>query len=181
LPRSPVIGLPSNDGEQKAPHAQACDCGHEPASCRYLLSKGNCTIEPTRAEYGYDRTVFTFDDAGQIENGTIFVQLKATDAIWRHKRVNGFSFSISAKDLALWTEEPYPVYLILFDAKAEKAYWLYIQEYFARHGITSSPVTRKTLSVVIDPAHVFDSGTPGVWRAHKDEVLRQLTGLVKHA
>jgi hypothetical protein len=147
----------------------------------YLLSKGNCTIEPTRADYGYDGTVFTFDDAGQIENGTIFVQLKATDAIWRHKRVNGFSFSISAKDLAPWTEEPYPVYLILFDAKAEKAYWLYIQEYFARHGITSSSVTGKTLSVVIDPSHVFDSGTPGVWRAHKDEVLRQLKGLVKHA
>ena len=45
----------------------------------YIIASCTFTIEPTRADYGYDPTIYTFDDAGQYENGNVFVQLKATD------------------------------------------------------------------------------------------------------
>lgn len=147
----------------------------------YHLVKANCTIEPTKADYGYDGTVFTFDRSGQIENGTIFVQLKATDSISRHQRTGGFAFPVNAKDLALWLDEPFPVYLILFDAQSEQAYWLYVQEYFTRHEIARPSLGKRSLSVLIDRSNRFDSATPRIWRSDKTRILRQLKGLVKHA
>jgi hypothetical protein len=146
----------------------------------YHLLKAGHTMDVTKSDYGYDGIVFTFDSNGEIENGTIFVQLKATDSISRHKKKNGLSFSISKKDINLWHGEPFPVYLVLFDAIAEKAYWLYFQNYFAKSKITPAGVTGKSLAVSIDPKNLFDANTPKLWQSDKQNALKQLSGLVTH-
>jgi len=47
---------------------------------RYILSCGY-SVERVQKDYGYDLLIFTYDDRGEIENGQIYVQLKATDSL----------------------------------------------------------------------------------------------------
>jgi hypothetical protein len=49
------------------------------------------------------------------------VQLKACDKIKTSADGNTIRFRIARKDIRLWQDEPFPVYLVVFDAKTEKA------------------------------------------------------------
>ena len=81
-------------------------------------------------DYGYDIAIYTYNEFGEIENGQIFAQLKATDFIRYSKKENAVLFSLSKKDLSLWLYEPLPVLLIVYDAQEDIAYWLYLSKYF---------------------------------------------------
>jgi|ERR1700677_2965634 len=146
----------------------------------YHVLKAGYTIEVTRADYGYDGSIVTFNRKGEIENGNIFIQLKATDSIGRFKNKNGFAFSVSKKDLNLWHQEPFPVYFVLFDAKKEKAYWIYFQKYLTKHKIKPAHIKKKSFVIHIKKKNLFDSTTPKSWRADKENALKQLKGVVTH-
>jgi len=60
----------------------------------YRIVKCGHTIEPIRSDYGYDGSIFTYNGRGEIENGNIFIQLKATDHIDRYRKRGAFSFQI---------------------------------------------------------------------------------------
>ena len=96
---------------------------------KIALKKG-FSVERTAHDYGYDVILFSYDIGGEIENGYISVQLKATDTL---QLINGnttISFKLSKKDIDLWLKEFNPVILVVYDAINEKGYWLYIQAYF---------------------------------------------------
>ncbi len=57
---------------------------------RFVLLCGH-TIEKFSSDYGYDLILCTYGDDGELENGNIYVQLKATDNI----RLTGSSQSVS--------------------------------------------------------------------------------------
>jgi hypothetical protein len=69
------------------------------------------TIEHVRKDYGYDAFIFTFDDNGGIENGLIYVQLKATDKVRMSASHRKVLYSISTRDIKLWQDEFMPVCL----------------------------------------------------------------------
>jgi hypothetical protein len=94
------------------------------------LEKGH-TVLKTEEEYGIELVVFTHDANGFVEEGNIYIQLKATDAPALSADGTYFSFSISTRDYNAWDIEPMPVILILYDAKRDKAHWQYVQGYFA--------------------------------------------------
>lgn len=132
------------------------------------------------ADYGYDGSITTFDSNGEIENGYVFIQLKATDHLGRLKKAQGLSYTLSKQHIDLWHDEPMPVYLVLFDAINEVGYWLYLQQYFAQLKIDPATITSKSLTVYLDPKNVFDSTTPAKWRDDKLMVLRQIAGKISH-
>jgi hypothetical protein len=146
----------------------------------YQIAKCGFTIEVIRSDYGYDGSIFTYDNQGEIENGTIFIQLKATDRIKRYKNKTAFSFRIRKKDVDFWQGEPFPVYLILFDAVSETAYWLYLQEYLRKNGITSASMKGDSVVVSIAAAQVVDVKSVRTWRADKARVLAKI-GSTSHA
>jgi len=146
----------------------------------YQVVKCGFTIEATRLDYGYDGSIFTYNSRGEVENGTIFVQLKATDHIGKYKRRKAFSFPIEKRDVDLWQDEPFPVYLILFDTTSEVAYWLYLQGYFETNGITSATMTKPSLPVRMNAAQIVDVRSVRAWRGHKAKVLAKI-GSVSHA
>lgn len=76
-------------------------------------------------DYGYDLILYTYDQRGYIEEGSIYLQLKASENL----RASGdkFVFDMDLRDYARWTRELMPVILILFDASKRRAYWLYVQ------------------------------------------------------
>lgn len=76
------------------------------------------TIEAHHADYGIDAHIERFDADGAVENGLIFVQLKATDSIEIYRLENGdLSFPMEKRDLDYWSKEPYLAYLVLYAPK----------------------------------------------------------------
>ena len=99
--------------------------------CRifYFLVNG-FSVERVEKDYGYDLIMFTYDNQGEIENGQVYLQLKATKNISIVD--NTITFSVSVKDLNLWIKEPMPVFIILYDANLKIAFWLYVQAYYEK-------------------------------------------------
>jgi Domain of unknown function (DUF4365) len=133
------------------------------------------TIEAHYADYGIDAHIETFDADGAVENGLIFVQLKATDNIETYRLENGdLSFPMEKRDLDYWAKEPYPAYLVLYDAQGDVAYWLYIQNYLGTQEIDVTMVTSASLSLHIPKAQSIEAGTPAQWRQHKADVISRM-------
>lgn len=96
---------------------------------RYVLLCGY-SAERVEHDYGFDLVISTYDRNGEIENGYIYAQLKATDSLKILADGETISFTLSRSDLELWLGEPMPSMLILYDARQDIAYWLYLQAYF---------------------------------------------------
>src|SRR5688572_17917720 len=93
-----------------------------------VLQCGHILRRPER-DYGVDVTMFHFDGRGRIENGEVRFQLKATDGLSTAKRGTVVTYPIKIGDLHYWSREFYPFILVIFDAKASRAFWLHVQEY----------------------------------------------------
>ncbi len=144
----------------------------------YIIVSCTFTIEPTRSDYGYDLSVFTFDPAGHYENGNIFVQIKATDRL-KIDATGDILFRISRRDILTWEGETFPAYLVVFDARQGRAYAIYLQKYFARTGLSAATMARATVEVRL-PNVEIDMATIRRWRADKNAILVQM-GAVTHA
>lgn len=147
---------------------------------RYALLCGY-TIERFATDYGYDVNVYTYNQVGEIENGNIYLQLKATDHVHLFQDGEAISFSITKKDLLLWLEEPLPVILILYDAKKNRAYWLYIQAHFAQIPDFDIDQVHQAYTVHIPLTHRVNTRSFRKFAAWKQAVLRQiLNGRIQH-
>lgn len=93
---------------------------------RYLLDAGFTTARFTE-DYGFDLDVTTYDANGYIEVGRVLIQCKASDHLPDPKSVTHIPFYLDIRDLNLWSEEPAPVFLCMFDAKRRRAYWIHLQ------------------------------------------------------
>jgi hypothetical protein len=88
------------------------------------------SVERVEYDYGFDLILFTYNINSEIENGQIYLQLKATDSLRTLADKETIAFSIARLDLELWLFEPMPCILIVYDAQLDIAYWLYLQAYF---------------------------------------------------
>jgi hypothetical protein len=88
------------------------------------------SVERVIRDYGIDLLLFTYNQAGEAEEGHILVQVKATEETRRAAKQSTILFRIERVDLLRWLAEPMPVILIVYDARRDAAWWLYIQEYF---------------------------------------------------
>jgi len=124
----------SEEDEQASPRRKRRTREHviEDLSENYLerrvLLKGHLLRRPDR-DYGVDVTMFHFSDDGQIENGEVRFQLKATESLQVINEGSVISFPIKTGDLHFWALELYPFILVVFDVKEDKAFWLDIQDY----------------------------------------------------
>ncbi len=142
----------------------------------FIVTKG-FSVERVEKDYGYDLVLFTYDDNGEIENGQIYLQLKATDNIKKtdHQTI---AFSVSTRDLKLWLEEPMPVILILYDALQKTAYCLYIQAYFEKHKIN---INKKYITVYFDMKNTLNEETMNQFRKYKRNILNQVKNMeIRH-
>jgi hypothetical protein len=145
----------------------------------YRIVKHGFTIEAVSSDYGYDGSIVTFNSKGEVENGVIYIQLKATDKIKKGKTAHSAEFRVDKRDLAYWGDEPFPVYFILFDAKSERAYWIYFQKFVQAKKLSAAKMKTKTFAITIDTRQQVDEQTAKAWRAEKSAVLTQI-GAVDH-
>ena len=119
---------------------------------RCLIDEGHV---PQRidADYGYDLTLYTFDEDGFAEPGAALLQVKASDHLTATGEV--IPFDLDIRDYSLWILEKTPVFLILFDASTRQAIWLHVQSYFA-NGENRKPKGRRTVRIFFPTNAVLD-------------------------
>ena len=148
----------------------------------YFVYRRGHTSERISTDYGTDLLIFTYGESGEIENGHIQVQLKATD----HLKVLGdsrtVSFQVESAHVRSWIWEPYPVILVVYDAEGRgRAFWLYIQGYFE-----SSPGDRggiednESVTLHIPMKNRLNGAAIERFRKFKDRVLAQVKGVIRH-
>jgi Domain of unknown function (DUF4365) len=109
---------------------------------RQVLYAGYTFYRYTNSDYGYDASMTTFNENGEIENLQMNIQLKSTDNIKRTSDKQFFVFDISKRDLELWCNSDIPVVLLLYDAQKEVAYYIDILEYFQKDGINLNKISK---------------------------------------
>ncbi len=131
-------------------------------------------------DYGVDLMLFTYNADGEIENGHILVQLKATDDLKLLLDQRTIACPVKRADLEFWLDEPMPVVLVVYDAQVDVAYWLYLQAYFAdQPGFDLSQVG-DTITVHIPTANMVDQGAMGKFAEFRDTILKQLRGAIRY-
>jgi hypothetical protein len=145
----------------------------------FFIDKGHVANRENE-DYGYDLVVRTFDADGFEESGEILLQLKASDRVAELKRGNSLFVEISRKHFELWTAEPMPIFLLMYDAHERKAYWLYVQAYFAAHRKRMPKRHAKTLTVEIPLANEFTEKTVEYAQARKAVIVSQSKTRVYH-
>ena len=137
---------------------------------RHVL-RGGHTLERIIHDYGVDLLLFTYDQSGEVENGEIRIQVKATESTRRLTRGDVVACRLEQKDVRFWLNELMPVILVVYDALEDQAYWLYVQAYFAalrefRFG--------QTVTVYVHRENVFSEAAVAKFRELRREVMRQI-------
>lgn len=147
---------------------------------RYVLKCG-FTVEKIQHDYGLDMIMYTYQPTGEIEDGFVNIQLKASDKIKYDESDGSFSFPVERKHLSHWLGEPFPVLLIVYDAPKDKAYWVYIQNCFESMPAFSLKNVKKTYSIRVPMHQVIDQEAIRKFAEFKQSVLNQIDGVIRHA
>lgn len=139
---------------------------------RYALKCG-FSVEIFAHDYGYDLNVYTYNSKREAENGSVFMQLKASDSL--KIKGNFIHFSLDKRDINRWINEVYPAILVLYDAKTERAYWLYIQEHFSNILNFDLSKVRATYTVHINISKIIDIKSMKEFRIRKNSISTQLS------
>jgi hypothetical protein len=144
---------------------------------RFVLRCG-WTVQRTTHDYGIDLLMETFNEVGEPQNGRVLFQLKATDTL--KKRDNGRTVAarLDGRDILAWRHEPMPVILVLYDAQADLAYWLHVQEYFV--GPRRRPIGKvpATTTARLPGDQVLDESAIRRFAQFRDAVFARIKGVI---
>jgi hypothetical protein len=147
---------------------------------RFVVLEGH-TVDRSENDYGYDLFLFTYDANGYVEPGWVYIQLKATDNIKGSADGNAWDHEMEIAHYNLWTSEPFPVFLVLYDAQRKRAYWLYVQRYFKEDVSRRPRDGAKSVTVHIPKNQRFTRRTVRYMRNRKQDILSQMEQVVEHA
>jgi Domain of unknown function (DUF4365) len=144
---------------------------------RHALMAG-FVVERIVHDYGIDLELLTFTADGEVEEGKILMQLKASDRMTIRTDRKTFPFRLERRDLVQWLAQPMPVILVIYDAAKERAFWLYLQDYFRKRSRFSLFTAGKTATVRIPTMNVVNVSAMGSFRRFRDNVLMQMRELI---
>jgi hypothetical protein len=135
------------------------------------------TAERIIHDYGLDLYMTTYDAEGEAECDWVLFQVKATDHLTRTVDGANVIFRIERADLNRWMRETYPAILVVYDAQADRAYWLYVQAHFAAK--QSRALASQKVTIRIPAANVLDEAAIRRFAVAKAAIQRQ-TKEVRH-
>jgi Domain of unknown function (DUF4365) len=115
-----------------------------------------CAVQRMQSDYGYDLTMSTFNAKGEIEAGVIFFQVEATDNLPLLADGKTVSRVVSRRDLPLWLSEAFPVVLVVYDGRRDRAFWPHLQAYFANRPTADLFLAGKTINVRLPVTNRLD-------------------------
>jgi hypothetical protein len=131
-------------------------------------------IDKVAHDYGIDLEIRTFNRRGEVEQGKIPVQVKATDRLTLDSGKSSVACRIKRADLLYWLAEPLPVILVAYDARKDTAYWLYVQAYFAGQTGFHLFAAGREVTVRIPTNQVLDANAIRAFARFRDRILLQL-------
>ncbi len=143
-----------------------------------FIDKGH-TGDRASEDYGYDLIATTYDEDGYLEDGDVLFQIKATDRLDKFRRKDSITYEIDIVHYNLWIRARMPVFLILYDAQERRAYWLYVQAYFAENPRRRPKGGVKSVTVRIPLANELTEDAVDYMRGRKAAILAQ-QGKVDH-
>lgn len=138
------------------------------------------SVERVAHDYGIDLVLSTYDANGEPENGSVYLQLKATDAPAYLADKQTIAFPVERAHLEYWLQEIAPVILIVYDAPADTAYWLYIQAYFEGQADFNLTSAGSTVTVHVDKSAVLNETAIRQFARFRDAVQQQMRGVIHH-
>ncbi len=138
------------------------------------------SVERVRHDYGIDLRLFTYDRHGEVESGEILLQLKATDHLRLMARGKFIAYRLDRPDLHSWLSEFQPVILVVYDAAADRASWLYVQAYFEKQPGFNLKRAGETVTVRIPISNVLDPSAIRTFARYRDRIRGQMEGKVTH-
>ncbi len=144
---------------------------------RFIIDEGH-VAQRVEEDYGYDLSLFTFDEEGHAEPGLVYLQLKASEKLALAD--TDYVFDLDVRDYRLWLSEPMPVFLILFDASRRRAYWLDVQHYFQEGSPRQPKKGAKTVRVRVPRRQAVNRRAVARMRARKQEALDRAERGVDH-
>jgi hypothetical protein len=141
---------------------------------RFIVDAGY-SAQRVEQDYGFDLIVFTYDENGFAEDGSIYMQVKAAEAL----KTSGENvvFDLDIRDYNRWKAEPMPVVLVLFHATARRAYWLYVQRFFAENERRRPRIGARWVRVRIPVWHKMNRRAVAQMRRFKQAILDQMEGM----
>jgi hypothetical protein len=119
----------------------------------------------------------TYDSNGEVESDWVLFQVKATDHLKRTADGGSVLFPVERIDLNRWIAETYPVILVVYDARADVGYWLYVQAHFANRRLRAG--TSATVTAHIPAANMLDEAAIRRFAVAKAAIQKQTKG-VRH-
>lgn len=106
---------------------------------RKVLQRSHLLARASHREYGWDATLFHFSPSGEIENGEVRIQLKATDQLDASKPY--VACRVSTKDLHYWywEDQQIPFVLVLYDAQRHRGFWISVRQHVDEYQIPMDP------------------------------------------
>jgi hypothetical protein len=132
------------------------------------------TVQRFGPDYGLDLLMTTFNRRGEIENGDVRFQIKATDSLKVISSRNAISVRLEWRDMVYWLNEPLPVILVMYDARSDRAWWLHLKETLRKEG-RRAPTGAK-LTVTVPLANVLDRDAIRRFRKLRDAALARPRG-----
>ena len=77
--------------------------------------------------------MFHHNERGEVENGEVRFQLKATSQSKLSRDGTWISQRVETRDLRYWYFELFPVVIVVYEAQRDRAFWLHIQDYIDRN------------------------------------------------
>jgi hypothetical protein len=120
-------------------------------------------------DYGLDLLMTTFNGRGEIENGDVRLQIKATDSIKIVSGRKAIAVRVEWRDMLYWLNEPLPVILVINDAKSDRAWWSYLNDILREEGRAGTGAAKLTIHVPL--ANVLDPSAVRRFRRFRDLAL----------
>ncbi len=139
------------------------------------------TMEGIVKDYGLDLAMYTYNAQGELEDGVVYFQVKATDALKLRSRGQTVAFRLDRADLESWATWADPVILVVYDAQADVAYWLYVQDYMERMPARPRRRLGATVTVYLPRTNVLNCEAVRRFARFRDAVQSQTRGVSHHA
>jgi hypothetical protein len=146
---------------------------------RQALLCGHVMEERVR-DYGIDLVLITFDGSGVMEPGHVLLQVKATDHLKVVHSGRLIAQRVERRDLVSWLRQPMPVILVVYDAAADVAYWLYVQAHLARKSRPNPTKGGGLVTVHVPRGNVLNPEAVRRFARFRDQVLTQTAGRIHH-
>lgn len=132
------------------------------------------SVESIQHDYGIGLVMFTYVASGEVENESISIQLKATDAPAYTNDGQFISIRVETKDMLTSAADLMPIALVIYDASSNVAYHIHIQEYLAKRSLLEREASARTATVHVPVSDQFDESAALILADRKNTQYRRI-------